>query len=220
MNKDKIRKLSYICNNDDRSKCSDKKWKKVKSKFVNKEPYDFKRRAENLLDIKKILDELEVPFFLTHGALLGAYRENDFIKHDDDIDLDIFEEIFLPNYDAICEKLINDGFVVRGRSLDHKGNPGEKINLYRYGEKINIRAIYIDPDFEQGQYRLTNVFQYPIRFHENPDTIDFKGATFITPGPIEEFIEFCFGEDWRIPVRKTKKEKHAGFKRGVRRIVQ
>ncbi len=162
---------------------------------------------------------MKVPFFLTHGALLGAVRENDFIKHDDDIDLDIFEEVFLSNYDAICEKLIEAGFVVRGRDIKHMGVPGDKINLYRHGEKVNIRGIYLDPNYENGEYRLTNVFQYPIKFHENPDTIFFKEATFMTPGPIDEFIEFCFGKEWRTPVNKTKKEKVKGIKRGVRRPV-
>ena len=219
MDENKIRKLSYTCNTDERSKCLDKKWQKVKSKYVNKKVFDFKSRTKNLLDVKNILDELKVPFFLTHGALLGAYREGDFIKHDDDIDLDIFEEILISNYDEICEKLMKRGFIVRGRRLDYKGEKGEKLNLYRDREKMNIRGIYLDPSYKQDRYRLTNVFQYLRKFHDNPDTITFKGVTFMTPGPIEEFLVYCFGEEWRIPVLKTKEEKKKGIGRGVRRSV-
>ena len=40
----------------------------------------------------------------------------------------------------------------------------------------------------------------------------------MTPGPIEKFLEYCFGINWRVPILKTKKEKIEGYKRGVRRL--
>jgi len=167
--------------------------------------------------VKNILDELKVPFFLTHGALLGAYREGDFIKYDGDIDLDIFEEIFLSNYDIICEKLIDKGFIVRGKRIKDKKKKGTKVHLFRNKEQIELRGIYLDPKYKKNKYRLTNVFQYLRKFHNNPDTITFKGVTFMTPGPIEDFLVYCFGKNWRMPVLKTKKEKAKGEKWGVRR---
>ena len=210
-------RLSYTCNGDKSTKHPDKKWRKIKHKYVNRKVFDFEGRTKNLLDVKSVLDELKVPFFLTHGALLGAYREGDFIKYDGDIDLDVFDEIFILNYDKICKKLIEKGFIVRGRDIKRKGKKGEKIHLFRDKEQIEIRGIYLDSNYEQNKYRLTSVFQYLRKFHDNPDTITFKGVTFMTPGPIEEFLVYCFGKSWRTPVFKTKKEKAKGYKRGVRR---
>ena len=154
------KKWSYTCNNDKRRKCPDSKWKRVRSKYCNKDNWDFEGRARNLLDVKSVLDDLKVPFFLTHGALLGAYRDKDFIKWDDDIELDIFDEIFKDNYDKICRELIRCGFIIRGRKFKLKNEKGEKVNLYRNKEKISIRGLYLDPNYEQGKYRLTNIFQY------------------------------------------------------------
>lgn len=217
MKEKEIRALSYTCNDDFSTKCPDSIWKPVRSKYRRKNNFNFKARTKNLLDMKSILDNMKIPFFLTHGALLGAYRENDFIKYDDDIDLDIFEEILLLCYDELCNNLIKAGFIIRGRNIKIKKQKGEKFNAYRKGEKIAIRGIYLDSNYKNNKYRLTNIFQYLRKFHENPDMIMFKGVTFMTPGPLEEFLIYCFGKDWRIPVLHTKKEKRKGFDRGVRR---
>ena len=217
MKEKEIRALSYTCNNDLSTKCPDSIWKPVRPKYRRTKNFNFNARTKNLLDMKSILDNMKVPFFLTHGALLGAYRENDFIKYDDDIDLDIFEEILLPCYDDLCNNIIKAGFIIRGRNIKIKKQKGEKFNAYRKGEKIAIRGIYLDPDYRSNKYRLTNIFQYLRKFHENPDTILFKGKVFMTPGSIEEFLIYCFGKEWRTPVFHTKEEKKKGFKRGVRR---
>ncbi len=217
MKERKVRSLSYTCNEDPLIKCPDSIWKPVRPRYRKKKNFDFKARTKNLLEMKSILDGMKIPFFLTHGALLGAYRENDFIKHDDDIDLDIFEEILLYHYDELCNNLMKAGFIIRGRNIKFRGQKGEKFNAYREGEKIAVRGIYLDPNYENNKYRLTNVFQYLRKFHENPDVILFKGVTFMAPGPIEEFIIYCFGKNWKIPVFHTKREKTKGFKRGVRR---
>jgi len=172
---------------------------------------------------KVILDKMGVPFFLTHGALLGAYRDGDWIKWDDDVELDIFDEIFQDYYDKICSALMNDGFVIRGRKIEKRKKPGEKVNLYRYKESISIRGIYTDPNYENDKYRLTNVFQYLRKFHDNPQNIEFKNAVFQAPGPIEDFLEYRYGKDWRTPINlyTSKEAKKANFKtlyeRGIRR---
>jgi hypothetical protein len=213
----KAKKYSYLCNDNQDFKCPEKKWQRAKPLFVNKISFDFESRTMNLKDVKEILDDLCIPFFFTHGVLLGAVREGDYIKHDDDIDLDIFEEILIEHYDEICERLIDKGFIVRGRNIKHKMKRGEKINIYRHKEKMNIRGIYSDPNYEQDKYRLTNVFQYLRKFHDNPESIIFKGMEFMAPGPISEFLVYCFGEEWKTPVFKTKEEKKKGRVRGVRR---
>jgi len=223
MGKKEAIKWSYTCDNNKKTKCPDSKWKRVRHRYCNKDNWNFESRTKNLLDVKCILDDLKVPFFLTHGALLGAYRDKNFIKWDDDIELDIFDEIFKENYERICKKLTDHGFIIRGRKIDKKNEKGEKINLYRNKEKISIRGIYLDSNYKNGEYRLTNVFQYLKKFHDNPDTIKFKNVIFQTPGPIEEFLTYRYGDNWRNPINiyvnkiEKKKDFEMLYKRGVRR---
>ncbi len=228
--KKEVEKYSYLCN-DLGFKCSGIKWKKVKHKHSKKTTYgggnegnnDFESKTKNLLDVKVILDDLKIPFFLTHGALLGAYRDKDWIKWDDDTELDIFDDIFQYHYNEICCKFMEDGFIVRGRAIKSKGKQGEKINIYRYRESISVRGVYLDPNYEQGKYRLTNVFQYLKKFYENPEEIEFKGVTFLAPGPIEDFLEYRYGKSWKTPInvytskKAKKKDFEILYKRGVRR---
>jgi len=42
---------------------------------------------KDLLLIKKLFKKYEIPFFLSYGTCLGAYRDGDFLPDDDDIDL-------------------------------------------------------------------------------------------------------------------------------------
>ena len=214
--KHEVEKYSYLCNASD-FKCPGSKWKKVKSLYCRKKNFDFDARTKNLLDSKSIFDKLGITFFLTEGAVLGAYRNNDYILWDDDVELDIFEEVFLERYDEICKAFMDESFIVRGKDYKFKSRPGEKFNAYRRGEKITVRGLFLDPSYRENEFRLTNVYQYPRKFYENVGTIDFKGATFRVPTPIEEYLVYCYGEEWKTPIKDQVKLKLDGINRGVRR---
>ena len=47
------------------------------------------------LKFKIIMDGLKVDFFLMGGTLLGLYRDKSLIKHDNDIDIGLMEDIEL-----------------------------------------------------------------------------------------------------------------------------
>ena len=144
------------------SNCSWDEWVTVRfSKgFISTKDFDFEMRTKNLLDVKEVLDDTGLKFWLTNGTALAAYRDRDWIPWDDDVDLDVMMEDFLPKHDAIKELLTNKGFVVRSKNIDN-----------------------------------------PKKFYEVPGTIEFKGETFNIPSPAEEFLEFCYGKDWRTPLK-------------------
>ena len=48
---------------------------------------NIKEGEKLLLEIKKIMDELNIVFFLRHGTCLGAVRDGQLIEWDDDIDI-------------------------------------------------------------------------------------------------------------------------------------
>ena len=62
-------------------------------------------RKKEFLLICKILDNLKINYFLQTGILLGAIRDNDFIKWDWDIEISVFAEEFYPYIDIIAKKI-------------------------------------------------------------------------------------------------------------------
>ena len=70
-------------------------------------------RKKEFLKICDILDQLKIIFFLNSGILLGAIRDNDFIKWDWDIEISVFSDELLPNIDLIANKLKENGFKIK-----------------------------------------------------------------------------------------------------------
>ena len=69
-------------------------------------------RRKNFKEIIDILDNLEINFFLEGGVLLGAIRENDFIKWDWDVEIAFFSNEFEKKFDYIIINLKKAGFTI------------------------------------------------------------------------------------------------------------
>jgi len=67
-------------------------------------------RIRDLEDIRRVFEKYEVPFFVVYGAVLGFYRDGDFLPGDDDIDLAVVEPIDLKTRKAIGWALFDLGF--------------------------------------------------------------------------------------------------------------
>jgi lipopolysaccharide cholinephosphotransferase len=157
--------------------------------------FDFKKRLErrkdiprdlevckrNLLDVKEVLDENGIVFWLFYGTLLGAIRDGDFIKHDTDTDLGFYFES-KENFHLIVEKLIEKGF-----------------ELYRTTCNDNLVSVIRDDEYiDCAFFRSENLPFTQLRF------IEFLGTEFRIPGNPEELFNDWYGE-WREPVEN----KHA-----------
>ena len=59
-------------------------------------PEELEVRKKEFLTICDVLEELKIKYFLQTGILLGAVRDNDFIKWDWDIEISVFSKDFLP----------------------------------------------------------------------------------------------------------------------------
>jgi len=62
-------------------------------------------RVELLTVIKGILEEAGIEFFIEGGTLLGAYRNGQFIYHDNDIDIGCVDKEFAKVGEALDRKL-------------------------------------------------------------------------------------------------------------------
>jgi len=147
--------------------------------------------VKNLNDIKIILDELGITFWLDGGTLLGAYRDKDFCDGDeDDIDLCSWD-----NYLYLMDKII-DRAVELGFTIHHKWEL--EIALKRNGSKIDL---FFNRKNKKDAYthlydgdRIAKYVVIPVGFYENLVPINFYGISFLSPSPIEEYLTLKYGD--------------------------
>jgi hypothetical protein len=175
---------------------------------------------KNLLVVKSVLDRHKVPFFLAYGTLLGAYRDKDFLPGDDDIDLGVISPIDLRTRKSIGWMLYDLGFKpqeimfnVFGRmeaaEIGYNGDDKTGIIVCQKDDtKLTIFFYKHDECDEHGNVMLCipklgamNLIESPIEFYGKLGTIKFKGETFGSPSPIEDYLAFTY-EDWKDPMKR------------------
>lgn len=157
--------------------------------FYTKKQIDQYSSSHLLLSVKKIL--YDIPFYLSFGTLLGAYREGGFIKHDTDVDVVLLDYSY-NNIKRLCDR---GYFALYGLTVV-RHNPC----IYSFAYKKD----YIDLYFFQKKgmdYWLGRSYSIKSYQIENtPSMINFIGEEFMTFHNIEEYLIDLYGKDWRIPL--------------------
>ena len=160
-------------------------------------------RKKEFLKICDILDSLKINFFLNSGILLGAIRDNDFIKWDWDIEISVFSYDFLPKVDLISNTLKKSGFkivkIIRNKNnlkIDFTGMyPGNVTSYTIYGWKYSmIRNVYWRKELS-----------IPSKFLNQFSKFNFLGRQFNCQNNLEEYLTFVYG-NWKIPLRTSNKK--------------
>ena len=176
-------------------------------------PSELVFRETGLLELVKVLEELEIPYFIADGTLLGAARDGDFIPWDPDVGIWIKEEIFFQHKRRLLKGLASEGFAV-----DEVGGRNPKLNAYKYSEKFELESWRLT-----GTYRSRGGCRMPAHLLDNPGKIRLRGRSYPCPSPIDEFLTNRFGDDWRIPrvlweSHTSSKTPWALIKRRLRRL--
>lgn len=156
--------------------------------------------AQTLLDMREMLHSYRIRFFLTEGTLLGAYRDNNFIKGDNDIDLGIF----IHDYRSQVEKG-NHFFYLYKKLGSH--DYGLELTFQHRLTKIFVDLFLFYPD-KNGYWLATynnlcdTAKHQTCRWHRGHFTLSsmsFLNHSFQVPHPTEEYLIYSYGEDWNIP---------------------
>lgn len=150
---------------------------------------DKDRAFENLCLFKEVLDKNKIEFQLTYGTLLGAIREKDFIDHDEDIDLLVFNEEKQHFFD-ILPQLKQVGFDVA--RYDRRN----LMSIIRNGEYIDIYFMTLRED--GTRYCGGNIM--PTELTEETIDLDFKGLNVKIPKNYIALLRYEYGENWMTPV--------------------
>jgi len=155
-----------------------------------------------LFETADILEEIGVPYHLTHGTLLGLYRDHAIIEGDSDMDIGILMEDFRPKLDDMIDEFSSNGFRVRPFST-----PCSYIRtlwLYKYDTIMDIMGffLYKDKRFCLSQEKENVAWLHSAEFFNNYTLIKFKGKEFPVPAKTEEFLKEAYGDTWQIPQDK------------------
>ena len=186
-------------------------WRAVRNKYVNvrvgmpNKKFDLAGRTSNLKEVKQVLDDVGLKFWLTNGTALAAHRDHDWIPWDDDVDLDVYMEDFRPLCEKLRTRFMKRGYIARLT----KGARKCKMSVFKHGEKTAFRGLFLDPSYKKNKYRLRTRFKYPKRFYKTRGTLEFKGMVFNVPSPIEDFLVYVYGKKWRVPMRSDDQSKYS-----------
>lgn len=142
---------------------------------------------KNLVDIKRILDEAGIPFWLMFGTFLGAYRDKSLIPYDDDTDLAILDEDIAKI--AECREAFNNaGFYL---SLGHG-----MTTAYRYGQHTDMYRFKLEGDKRGWAFVRINDSAF-----ETYQEVEFLGHNWRIFHEPERWLKYLYGDDWETPIR-------------------
>ena len=177
-------------------------------------------KFSDLILVKKVFEQNEVPVFLVYGTCLGFYRDKDFLPEDDDIDLAVFARIDLKTRKKIGWQLYDLGFNnqqimfnVFGRmepaEIGYNGDEHTGIICCQRNIKFTI-FFFGEPEYCQThgdeyvcipKLGAVKLISTPARFYEHFDTLKINKETFLIPSPVEDYLAFTY-EDWKNPLKR------------------
>ena len=162
-------------------------------------------REKEFLLICDILDKLKIKFFLQTGALLGAIRENAFIKWDWDVEISVFGEEFVKKIDQVTIELKKNKFKIK--NINKKKNDSKINFIGRLDESVTGYTIFSWHYSKLRKVYWRREFSVPEKYLNSFSRITFLGRDFLCPNNPEEYLTFAYG-DWRTPIRSTNKEEY------------
>jgi hypothetical protein len=160
---------------------------------------ELKLRNLALIEIKNVLDSLNIRFLLIDGTLLGAVREKDFIPWDNDVDIYMDIEDVQYHTHTILEKIKEKDFEVIVGKSDYKDCT---MTVKKHGSKFELSGFFEEDGYKKKIGANGMGWKLPVKFFDHPEEIEFLGTKYLTPSPVKEYLDFRYG-DWSV-IKKSK----------------
>ena len=159
-------------------------------------------RKKEFLKICNILDKIGLTYFLNTGILLGAIRENNFIKWDWDVEISVMSDQLYKNFNPITKILKTKGFKIIQK--DEK-KESLKIDFYGACSKHTTRYTIFSWNYSAKSniyWRKDKVI--PAKYLNKFSKILFLGRKFNVPNNPKQYLKFSYG-NWKKPIRTADK---------------
>lgn len=174
-----------------------------------------------LRDVASVLEKYQCTYWLSDGTLLGAMRENDFIPHDNDVDLGVWAA----NFDIRVIHELIQRYGCRIVRLQGKPDDGMIISVQRVGvhldmffyyplKKSNTKhpsaKIYHSIYFLNKPFNTSNKARhYDCVYPEFKPLVQrkFRGRKFWVPKNAQQHLTAAYGKDWHTPQTNWDTEK-------------
>jgi hypothetical protein len=181
-----------------------------------------------LIIVRDLLDKLKIPYVLSGGTFLGAFREGNIIANDIDWDLEILGQDaakILANKRAFANKGI---YFEMGRgtvkNLDRTLPPLEdcerQVLRFTNANGQQLGDIYVMTLFSDGMLRRVNIAKkaylnakmtYPFWYFESATELKIRGKPFRAMGEPLKMIERIYGPRWNIPTQRHEVVDAPGY---------
>ena len=154
-----------------------------------KKYFSDKNAEQALLNLKEMLDNSNIPFFLVSGTLLGCIRENKILPHDKDLDIGVFSEKI--NKERLIKTILYSGFF--------------EILPTRISEQVKLKhhnGTYIDIFIHNKKDEYIWHYAAKIKWFNTPfnlKKIKFLNTEFLVPENTDQYLIENYGQDWTVP---------------------
>lgn len=155
---------------------------------------------KNLGAFTRCAQKHDLPFILTEGTALGAYRQGDFIPGDSDTDIMIFDGGKLK---IVLDELILEGFVVCRVPIQlFNSTLGTVVSIMRNREWIDIDVFHREKRCAAMAGPCSQLEPLLQKF----ETVQLGKSQYYIPSSPERYLEYLYGAEWRIPKNEKPKD--------------
>lgn len=146
---------------------------------------------------KAAFDQVNIPWVIQGGGVLGYARYKDVMSWDTDLDLGVFVELAVKQRQELFKSLRKHGFRHNNARQDFIcGKRQVTINLWFFHKKGDYYESFpiTTPGFK---------FVEKAKWYDEPQIVDFLGDKYPMPNYIDDFLDAHYGEGWKTNVIKN-----------------